>query len=327
MVPTVEVPPAKPFTCQLMMEFEEFSTVAMNWIRPPATTWADAGKTCTTIGAGSLEVGLPATELPPLHEICCARTNSATHLRAIRIFERRFAGADLRTHTGVRIRHETGPRELGISGPLLENGAYFRLSSERERRKTSTSAQQCQCEEKAQSDGASGFSRPECGSDHSVGGWLGRIMFLLELLRDRRRRTLCVYGRCRTAARKNQASFAPRGEAGPWKPSAKELSAQQRRIPPALETLPGLQAAIRGPTASTPGPGRVEARGTWHRKSAAAYRCGKQVHPQGAGSERQPVWLVVLPAHEWAHSTRSVLALCFAISEDRRNNLLRPCCE
>jgi hypothetical protein len=47
MVPTVELPPATPFTLQLTAVFEVPVTVAVNCCCPPMVTWAVVGESVT----------------------------------------------------------------------------------------------------------------------------------------------------------------------------------------------------------------------------------------------------------------------------------------
>ena len=57
MVPTVELPPAMPLTCQLTAVLEVLDTVAVNCcVPPPACTEAPVGETETLIGAAAVVI-------------------------------------------------------------------------------------------------------------------------------------------------------------------------------------------------------------------------------------------------------------------------------
>jgi hypothetical protein len=87
MVPTEELPPGIPFTCQVTAGFGAFCTVTRNCTLAPAEICAEGGETLTvTTGAGSklLFVEVP----PPAHDICWTTAMSASHPAAPRSLER-----------------------------------------------------------------------------------------------------------------------------------------------------------------------------------------------------------------------------------------------
>src|SRR4029077_16519973 len=95
-VPTKELPPGIPFTCQVTKEFGAFSTVTKNWTLAPAAICAEAGeRVMLTLGVRStlLLMGVPPPP-PPAQEICWVMAMSASHLAIERILER---GNRLRT--------------------------------------------------------------------------------------------------------------------------------------------------------------------------------------------------------------------------------------
>ena len=71
MVPTEELPPGIPFTCQLTAGLEAFWTITRSCTVAPAVICADAGEMLTVITEGGstlLFVAFPPA--PPAHEIC-----------------------------------------------------------------------------------------------------------------------------------------------------------------------------------------------------------------------------------------------------------------
>ncbi len=93
MVPTAELPPGIPFTCQATAGFEAFCTVTTNWTFPPAESWAEEGEIVTlATGGGSARAALVVVF--PLQASCCVMAISASHLAMART---RARGKRLRT--------------------------------------------------------------------------------------------------------------------------------------------------------------------------------------------------------------------------------------
>ena len=92
-VPTDELPPGIPFTCQVTAGLEAFCTVTTNGTFPPAEICAEDGE-IVTLGTGGGSAVVAVVEVFPPHATCCVTAISASHLAMARTRDR---GARLRT--------------------------------------------------------------------------------------------------------------------------------------------------------------------------------------------------------------------------------------
>ena len=88
-MPTEELPPEIPFTCQLTAGFGTFSTVNKNWTLAPAAIRADGGdRVMLTLRVGSMELLAGDPPPPPAQESCWVMAISTSHRANERILER-----------------------------------------------------------------------------------------------------------------------------------------------------------------------------------------------------------------------------------------------
>ncbi len=91
MLPTVELPPVTPSTCQVTPVFDVFSTVAVNaCVPPPALTLAVPGDTVTVTGAEAL-TSISAESCAPSLSVTVSRNVTTLLLVAVNEAFCRFA--------------------------------------------------------------------------------------------------------------------------------------------------------------------------------------------------------------------------------------------